>query len=265
MGLVRLLLISALAATLIGCSSAFQQTHQSFANRALYQAHQEQAPQMQSTRRVLPGRTVAAKSQHRKNNGSTKIAEPHNAPKMNASSSVRPDDKSNILTTTPTVPTKTEIPRPSQLHDEAKKTEISPSSQFNDETKKTERPQSPQLNDEAKKTEISPSSQLNKEAKKTEISPSSKLDDESVIKKAKATIAAKMSDPNSAEFEKVERAVSKNALGNSIDTICGYVSDKNNGSKLFLYIVQKDEAYIGAYAIATTEYRNVCSITTLGR
>ena len=227
MGLVRLLLISALAATLIGCSSAFQQTHQSFANRALYQAHQEQAPQMQSTRRVLPGRTVAAKSQHRKNNGSTKIAEPHNAPKMNASSSVRPDDKSNILTTTP-----------------------SPSSQFNDETKKTERPQSPQLNDEAKKTEIS---------------PSSKLDDESVIKKAKATIAAKMSDPNSAEFEKVERAVSKNALDNSIDTICGYVSDKNNGSKLFLYIVQKDEAYIGAYAIATTEYRNVCSITTLGR
>jgi len=220
---------------------------------------------MQSTRRVLPGRTVAAKSQHRKNNGSTKIAEPHNAPKMNASSSVRPDDKSNILTTTPTVPTKTEIPRPSQLHDEAKKTEISPSSQFNDETKKTERPQSPQLNDEAKKTEISPSSQLNKEAKKTEISPSSKLDDESVIKKAKATIAAKMSDPNSAEFEKVERAVSKNALDNSIDTICGYVSDKNNGSKLFLYIVQKDEAYIGAYAIATTEYRNVCSITTLGR
>ena len=220
MGLVRLLLISALAATLIGCSSAFQQTHQSFANRALYQAHQEQAPQMQSTRRVLPGRTVAAKSQHRKNNGSTKIAEPHNAPKMNASSSVRPDDKSNILTTTPTVPTKTEIPRPSQLHDEAKKTEIS---------------------------------------------PSSKLDDESVIKKAKATIAAKMSDPNSAEFEKVERAVSKNALDNSIDTICGYVSDKNNGSKLFLYIVQKDEAYIGAYAIATTEYRNVCSITTLGR
>ena len=110
-----------------------------------------------------------------------------------------------------------------------------------------------------------PTSQLNNEAKKTEISPSSELDDESVIKKAKATIAAKMSDPNSVEFEKVERAVSKNALGTSIDTICGYVSDKNNGSKLFLYIVQKDEAYIGAYAIATTEYRNVCSITTLGR
>jgi len=265
MGLVRLLLISALAATLIGCSSAFQQTHESFANRGLYQAHQEQAPQMQSTRRVLPGRTVAAKSQHRKNNGSTKIAEPHNAPKRDASSSVRPDDKSNILATTPTIPTKTEIPQSSQLSDEAKKMEISPSSQFNDKTKKTESPQSPQLNDEAKKTEISPSSQLNDEAKKTEISPSSELDDESVIKKAKATIAAKMSDPNSVEFKKVERAVSKNALGNSIDTICGFVQDKNSGPKLFLYIVQKEEAYIGSYPIATTQYRNVCSITTLGR
>jgi hypothetical protein len=166
---------------------------------------------------------------------STKIAEPHNAPKSDASSFVRPDNKSNILTTTPTIPTKTEIPQSSQLNDEAKKTEISPSSQFNDE------------------------------AKKTEISPSSELDDESVIKKAKATIAAKMSDPDSVEFKKVERAVSKNALGNSIDTICGFVQDKNSGPKLFLYIVQKDEAYIGSYPIATAQYRNVCSITTLGR
>ena len=102
-------------------------------------------------------------------------------------------------------------------------------------------------------------------AAKTETSPSSQLDDESVIKKAKATIAAKMSDPNSVDFEKVERAVSKNALGNSIDTVCGYVGDKNSGPKLFLYIVQKDEAYIGGYPIATSQYRNVCSITTLGR
>jgi hypothetical protein len=114
-------------------------------------------------------------------------------------------------------------------------------------------------------TEIPRSSQFNDEAKKTEIAPSSELDDESVIKKAKATIAAKMSDPNSVEFEETERAVSKNAFGNSIDTICGYVRDKNSGPKLFLYIVQKDEAYIGGYAIATSQYRNVCSITTLGR
>ena len=140
-----------------------------------------------------------------------------------------------------------------------------PSSPLNDGAKKTEIPPPSQLNDEAKKTEISPSSQFNDEAKKTEISPSSELDDEFVIKNAKATIAAKMSDPKSVEFEKVERAVSKNALGNSIDTVCGYVGDKNSGPKPFLYIVQKDEAYIGGYRIATTQYRNVCSITTLGR
>ena len=127
------------------------------------------------------------------------------------------------------------------------------------------KPPSSQFKDEAKKTEIPQSSQFNDEAKKTEIPPSSQLNDESVIKKTKATIVAKMSDPNSVEFEKVERAASKDALGNSIDTICGYVRDKNSGPKLFLYIVQKDEAYIGGYPIAMTQYRTVCSITTLGR
>ena len=194
MGLVRPLLISSLAATLIGCSSASQQTHQSFADRGLYQAHQEQSPQMHSKRRVSPGRAVAAKGRHRKNNDSTKIAKSHIA-----SSFVRP----SLGTTTPTIAAKTETPSSSQLHDE------------------------------------------------------------SVIKKAKATIAAKMNDPNSVEFEDMKRAARKNALGNSIDTICGFVRDKNGGPKPFLYLVQKDEAYIGGYTIATSEYRNICSITTL--
>jgi hypothetical protein len=53
----------------------------------------------------------------------------------------------------------------------------------------------------------------------------------------------------------VERAVSKNAIDNSIDTVCGYVSDKNSGPNLFLYVVQKDEAYIGGYSIAMSQYR----------
>ena len=197
---MRLLLISALAATLIGCSSASQQTHQNFADRGLYQTHQEQSPQMHS---VLPGRTVAAKSRHRKNNDSTKIAKSHIVPKMDASSFIRLDDKSNTGITTPTIAAKTETP------------------------------------------------------------PSSQLDDESVIKKARATIAAKMSDPDSVEFEGIERAARKNALGNSIDTICGFVRDKNSGPKPFLYVVQKDEAYIGGYTIAISAYRNICSITTL--
>ena len=225
MDLVRLLLISALAATLIGCSSASQQTHQSFADRGLYQIHQEQSPQMHSKRRVLPGRTVAAKSRPRKNNDSTKIAKSHIVPKMDASSFIRLHDKSNTGITTPTIAAKTETPPSSQLHDESVTT--------------------PTI------------------AAKTETPPSSQLDDESVIKKAKATIAAKMSDPDSVEFEGIERAARKNAFGNSIDTICGFVRDKNSGPKPFLYVVQKDEAYIGGYTIAISAYRNICSITTL--
>ena len=126
---------------------------------------------------------------------------------------------------TPTVATKTETPSSSQPHDESV-------------TKPTA-------------------------AAKTETPPSPQLDDESVIKKAEATIAGKMSDPNSVEFEETERAVSKNALGDSIDTVCGYVRDKNSVRKLFLYIVPKDEAYIGGYPIATSQFRNICSITTL--
>jgi hypothetical protein len=221
--LVRLLLISALAWALVGCSTASQQTHRRFeyAGRGLYRTHHEQSTQVHSKRRVLHGRTISAKktnAPHRKHNHLNKIAESHVAPKMDASSLIRPNHKSDIVTTTPTAPTK---------------------------------------------SEVSPSSQLDDEAKKTEIPPSSQLDDESVIKKAKATIAAKMRDPNSVEFEQVERAARKNALGASIDTICGFVKDKNSGAKPFLYLVQKDEAYIGGYIIATSEYRNICSTSAL--
>jgi hypothetical protein len=216
---VRLLLISALAATLIGCCAA-RQPRQDFegAGRGPYQTYQERLPQMHSERHVWHGRTIATKKKnagHRKNNNLTKSAESHNVPKTNASSFVRRDD--NV--TTPTTA----------------KTETAPSSS----------------------QETAPSfSQEN-----TPSSP--RLDDETVIKKAKATIAAKVSDPNSVEFEGMERAGRKNALGNSIDTICGFVRDKNSGPRPFLYVVEKDEAYIGGYAIATSAYRNICSITTL--
>jgi hypothetical protein len=172
---------------------------------------------MHSKRRVLPGRTVAAKGQHR------------------------------IGITTPTIAAKTETPQSSQPHDESMTTPTVAA--------KTETPQSSQPHDESMTTPTV--------AAKTETPPSPQLDDESVIKKAKATIAAKMSDPNSVEFEQVERAISKNAPGDSVDTVCGYVRDKNSVRKLFLYIVQKDEAYIGGYPIATSQFRNICSITTL--
>jgi hypothetical protein len=225
----RLLLISGLAAALVGCSSsASQQTHRGFeyADRGLYRTHYEQSSQVHSQRRVLHGSTITAKktnARHHKNNYSTKIAESHVMPKKGTPSITPPDEESNVAITAPSSAPKTEIP-----HDEETKTEIT--------------------NDEAIKTEIPPSSQL---------------DDESVIIKAKATIAAKMTDRDSVKFEEMERAVRKNALGKSIDTICGFVRDKNSGPRPFLYLVLKDEAYIGGYTIAASEYRNVCSITTL--
>src|SRR6516165_4170361 len=148
----RLLLISALAAALVGCSSSSQQRPQGFeyAGRGLYQTHYKQSSQLHSKRRVLHDRTITANktnARHRKNNYSNKIAA-HVMSKMDASSFVRPDDKSNIVSTTPTVPTKTEIPPYSQLDEKGKKTE-----------------------------------KLNNEGKRTEIAPSSQPHDESVMKK----------------------------------------------------------------------------------
>jgi hypothetical protein len=99
-------------------------------------------------------------------------------------------------------------------------------------------------------------------AAKTETSQSSQLDDEDVIKIAKITIAAKMENPASVMFLEMKRAAREDALGNSIDTICGRVRGKlagDTGDRPFVYVVQKDEAYIGAYIIATTEYRKICN------
>ena len=47
-----------------------------------------------------------------------------------------------------------------------------------------------------------------------------------VIIKAKTTIAAKLEDPASAEFGEMKRAMRKNTLGKSVDTICGRVKGK---------------------------------------
>jgi hypothetical protein len=95
-------------------------------------------------------------------------------------------------------------------------------------------------------------------AAKTETSPSSQRYDETVIMLAKVTIAAKMDDRASVVFPEIKRTVRKDELGNSIDTICGRVIGRmggDTGNRPFLYVVQKDEAYIGA----TTEYRNICN------
>jgi len=99
-------------------------------------------------------------------------------------------------------------------------------------------------------------------AAETETSQSSQLDDETVIYIAKLVVAEKMDNPASVVFLDMKRAARKDALGNSIDTVCGHVRGKmggDTGGRPFLYVVQKDKAYIGAYTIATTEYRNICN------
>jgi hypothetical protein len=108
--------------------------------------------------------------------------------------------------------------------------------------------------------------------RKTETPQSSQPDDkfDPVITKAMTTIAETMGLENTAsvELSKVKRA-KKNALGKSIDTICGYVRLKNTsgagtGGRAFLYLVQEDEAYIDGYNLATSLYRNLCTQTASG-
>ena len=100
-------------------------------------------------------------------------------------------------------------------------------------------------------------------ALRPETPQTSQVDDQSdpAIKKAKATITAKMGNPASVEFVDIKRASGANALGNSSDFVCGFVREKNGGPRPFLYLVPKDEAYIGGYNIATSAYRHICSIT----
>ena len=88
-----------------------------------------------------------------------------------------------------------------------------------------------------------------------------------VIAKAKITIAAKLEDPASAEFGEMKRAIRKNTLGQSVDTICGRVKGKKasgegTGDRPFLYLVKEDDAYVvdgPAGSAAASAYRNICS------
>jgi hypothetical protein len=87
-----------------------------------------------------------------------------------------------------------------------------------------------------------------------------------VLKKAKTTIAAKMENPESAEFSDMWRAFRKNTFGAPLDTICGHVKGKkasgeDTGDRPFLYLVKEDEAYVvdgNAESAPAIAYRNIC-------
>jgi hypothetical protein len=96
--------------------------------------------------------------------------------------------------------------------------------------------------------------------------PSAQLSDKAdpVTEKAKATIAAIMENPGSAEFGDMTRAI-KTLLGEPVETICGYVKGKtasggDTGEMPFVYIVAQNEAYLvdGRSPMADTVYRNLC-------
>jgi hypothetical protein len=91
---------------------------------------------------------------------------------------------------------------------------------------------------------------------------------DAIIARAKMTIAAKMENPASAEFDDMNRAMRKNTFGQFIDTICGRVKGKkasgeDTGDRPFLYLVKDDEAYVvdgpTGSAAATAAYHNICN------
>ena len=102
---------------------------------------------------------------------------------------------------------------------------------------------------------------------KVETPASARPADDPVIIKAKTTIAAKLEEPTSAEFAEMNRAIRKNTLGKSVDTICGRVKGKkasgeDTGDRPFLYLVKEDDAYVvdgPANSAAASAYRNICS------
>ena len=88
-----------------------------------------------------------------------------------------------------------------------------------------------------------------------------------ILEKAKATVASKMEDPASVEFEDMNRAVRHDTFGQSIDTICGHVRGKNTsgaetGKRAFLYLVKEDIAFVDyGYSNSRTAnaYRAICT------
>ena len=88
-----------------------------------------------------------------------------------------------------------------------------------------------------------------------------------ILEKAKATVASRMEDPASVEFEDMNRAVRHDTFGQSIDTICGHVRGKNasgaeTGKRAFLYLVKEDIAFLDygyPNSRAANAYRAICT------
>jgi hypothetical protein len=218
---MRPLLISALAATLIGCTCfAPQQAQQTSltecaeANGFACSDVAAGTPQMDSKPLVLHSnskteKATAAKAntRHRKAKTHTKNAKSNIVPKMDASSSVQPDDKSNtVIDAKSTIAAKTEAPQSSQVDDKSdpvmKKAKATITAMM-----------------------VNPASVEFVEMKRT--------DRKNTLGKSIDTICGYVRG--------------KNASGGE------------TGDRPFLYLVKEDRAYIGGSIMATFAYRNICN------
>ena len=95
---------------------------------------------------------------------------------------------------------------------------------------------------------------------------------DSVVQKAKTTVASKMEVPASAEFADMKRAMRTDVVGQSVDTICGHVKGKTasgevTGERAFLYLVKDNVAFVdyGNPGVAADAYRTICASPDLHR
>jgi hypothetical protein len=198
------------------------------------------------TKIVASSITVKTPRQHGKSNAESKNSV---ATKIETPQSAQSDDKSNAESKN-SVATKIETPQSAQSDG---KSNAEPK---NSVATKIETPQSAQSDD---KSNAEPKNSV---ATKVETPQPSQLDDETVIKKAKITVAAKMEDPASVEFVDIKRAMNKNTF----EIICGHIKGKRKsgeatGERPFLYLVKEDEAYIvdrGPDSMAAIVYRANC-------
>jgi len=203
-----------------------------------------------ATKIVASPITVKTPRQHGKSNAESKNSV---ATKIETAQPAQSDGKSNAESEN-SVAMKIEIPQPAQPDDKS-----------NAESKdsvatKIETPQPAQ-----------PDGKSNAESKdsvatKIETPQPAQLDDDTVLKKAKITVAAKMEDPASVEFVDIvdiKRAMNKNTF----EIICGHIKGKRKsgeatGERPFLYLVKEDEAYIvdrGPDSMAAIVYRANCT------
>jgi hypothetical protein len=220
-------------------------------------SHVANPPELRNSRQASPmGSKTIAKSEkaiavkkesprHRNANARTKIvASPITVKTPRQHGKSNAESKNSIAT-------KIESPQPAQSDGKSN------AESKNSIATKVESPQPAQSDDKSN------AESKNSIATKIESPQPAQSDDETVIKKAKITVAAKMEDPASVEFVDIKRAMNKNTY----EIICGYVKGKKKsgeatGERPFLYLVKENEAYIvdrGPESMAAIVYRAQCT------